>query len=501
MLQVSDRTAEERLSKSTWLALAAMALGVFVIANDFTALSVAIPRIEAQLHTTVSRAQWVINGYALVFGVLIVTGGRLADLFGRKRAFMVGASVFAFFSLLSGLMPTVVLLIICRALMGVGGAVMWPAVLGLTYAILPPSKKALAGGLILGVAGLGNAVGPLLGGWLTDAATWRLVFFINVPITAFAMLVTWREVPESATPTAERGIDYRGIALLSAGTVAVLLGLDLGTDGGFGRPTVLGLLVLGLALLALFFVIERRQGDTALLPADVLRNRVFSAACVTVLFMSAIFFSALLYLPQFMEKQLGFSALESGAGLLPLMGAFALTSFAAGPLYNRLGPKIVVSAGVAFLATGIFLLSDLSRSSTYSSLVAGMIVLGVGVGLFYSSITTAAVTALDPSRSSLAGGIVYMCQVAGGAIGLGLNTAIVLAAATLTDGIKVAFRVDAVLAVIGLGVCLAFVHGPKRSAAHAASPLAHHRVRALPSDGARATAGPRRSSALARTPA
>jgi MFS family permease len=217
--------------------------------------------------------------------------------------------------------------------------------------------------------------------------------------------------------------------------------------------------------------------------------------------MSAIFFSALLYLPQFMEKLLGFSALASGAGLLPLMGAFAVTSFAAGPLYNRLGPKIVVSAGVAFLAAGIFLLSDLSRSSAYSSLVAGMIVLGVGVGLFYSSITTAAVTALDPSRSSLAGGIVYMCQVAGGAIGLGLNTAIVLAAASLADGIKVAFRVDAVLAVIGLGVCLAFVHGPKRSAAHAASPLAHHRVRALPSDSARARAWPRRSPALARIPA
>ena len=118
--------------KRTWLALAAMALGVFVIANDFTALSVAIPRIEAQLHTSLNTAQWVINGYALVFGVVIVTGGRLADLFGRKRAFMAGASVFGFFSLLSGLMPNVYLLIICRALMGVGGAVMWPAVLGLT---------------------------------------------------------------------------------------------------------------------------------------------------------------------------------------------------------------------------------------------------------------------------------------------------------------------------------------------------------------------------------
>ena len=477
MHDVAD-VAEARLGTSTCLALGAMALGVFVIANDFTALSVAIPRIEEQLHTTVSRAQWVINGYALVFGVLIVTGGRLADLLGRKRVFLAGATVFGFFSLLAGLMPTVELLIVCRALMGVGGAVMWPAVLGLTYAILPEAKKALAGSLILGVAGLGNAVGPLLGGWLTDAATWRLVFFINVPITAFAMLVTWREVPESAAAGAERGIDYAGIVLLSAGVVAILLGLDLSTDGGFGQPVVIVLLALGPALLACFFLTERHQGRRALLPPGVLRNRVFSAACVTVLFMSAIFFSALLYLPQFMEKLLGFSALRAGAGLLPLMGAFALTSFAAGPLYNRLGPKTVVSAGVAFLAGGIFWLSNLTGGWAYSSLVAGMLVLGVGVGLFYSSITTAAVTALDPSQSSLAGGIVYMCQVAGGAIGLGLNTAIVLAAATLTDGIKVAFRLDAALAVIGLGVCLWFVHGPKRSAAHMASPPAHHRVRA-----------------------
>src|SRR5215468_3343796 len=217
-----------------------MALGVFLIASDFTALSVAIPRIEAALHTSLSRAQWVINGYAVVFGVLIVTGGRLADLFGRKRMFLIGASIFAFFSVLSGVMPTANLLIIFRALMGVGGAIVWPAALGLTYAILPAKKKGLAGGLILGVAGLGNAVGPLLGGWLTDVATWRLVFLINLPITLFAMFVTAREVPESAVESAERTVDYLGIGLLSAGAVAVLLALDLGTDGGFeiGRAHV-----------------------------------------------------------------------------------------------------------------------------------------------------------------------------------------------------------------------------------------------------------------------
>jgi EmrB/QacA subfamily drug resistance transporter len=423
-----------------------MALGVFVIANDFTALSVAIPRIEADLHTSLNRAQWVINGYALVFGVLIVTGGRLADLFGRRRMFMIGASIFGVFSLLAGVMPTVELVIVFRALMGVGGAIIWPAVLGLMYMILPASKKGLAGGLILGVAGLGNAVGPLLGGWLTDVATWRLVFFINLPITAFAMFVTAREVPESAKESAERGIDYPGIALLSAGAVAVLLALDLGTDGGFGRPLIVGLIAGGVLLLVLFFLVERREGAKALVPADVTRNIVFSAACLTVLLMSAIFFSALLYLPQFMEKNLTFSALRSGAGLLPLMIIFAVTSFAAGWLYGRLGPKIVVTAGTACLAVGI-------------------------------SVTTAAVTALDPSQASLAGGIVYMCQIAGGAIGLGLNTAIVLSAASLSDGIKVAFRVDAVLALVGTIVSLWLVHGAIASAAHSGSPHAHHRLR------------------------
>ncbi|HEY2552327.1 MAG TPA: DHA2 family efflux MFS transporter permease subunit [Streptosporangiaceae bacterium] len=473
---MSSVAAEERISRRTWLALVAMALGVFLIANDITALTVAIGRIETDLHTSLNRAQWVINGYALVFGVLIVTGGRLADLFGRKRIFMIGAAIFALFSLLTAVMPNVDLVIACRALMGIGGALVWPAVLGLTYTILPEGRKGLAGGLIIGVAGLGNAVGPLLGGWLTDAASWRLIFLINLPITALAMFVTQREVPESEVAGAERGIDYTGVTLLSLGAVAVLLALDIGTVSGFGSPLVVALIVAGLVVLTAFFLIERRQGDAALIPADVLRSRIFSAACVTVLLMSAIFFAALLFLPQFMERSLGFSPLRAGAGLLPLMCAFAAVSFAAGSLYGRLGAKVSVTAGGVFLAAGIFLLSFLSRGSGYASLIPGMIVLGIGIGLFYSSVTTAAVTALDPARSSLAGGIVYMCQVAGGAIGLGLNTAIALSAGTLVDGIRVAFRVDAVLAAAGVAVCLAFVHGPRRSAAHAAVPPAHHRV-------------------------
>lgn len=488
-LAVSTTPPGSALTARTWLALVAMGLGVFVIANDFTALSVAIPRIEQDLHTTLSRAQWVINGYALLFGVLIVTGGRLADLLGRKRMFMLGATIFALFSLLCGVAPDVGLLIACRALMGVGGALMWPAILGLTYSLLPADRKGLAGGLILGVAGLGNTVGPLLGGWLTDVATWRLVFFVNLPVTAFAMFVTHRRVPENRAPrggkqgggeqgSGKQGIDYAGVGLLSAGAIAILIALDLVSAAGLTSPVILGLLAGGLALLAVFLMAERRLGGRALVPAVVLRNRVFTASCGAVLLMSAIFFSALLYLPQFMQVVLHFSAIRAGAGLLPMMGVFAVTSFVAGSLYGRLGPRLTVSAGAALMAAGIFLLSFPASGSAYLALVPGMCVLGVGVGLFYSAVTTAAVTALDPDQSSLAGGIVYMCQIAGGAIGLGLNTAIVLSAATLRHGITVAFRVDAALAVGGFVVALAYVRGPRTSAAHAAAPLAHHRVRA-----------------------
>jgi EmrB/QacA subfamily drug resistance transporter len=474
-------STDDKLDRGTILALVAMALGVFVIANDFTALSVAIPEIERDLGTDLTTAQWVINGYALIFGVLIVTGGRLADLYGRKRIFMIGSAIFASFSVLGGLAPNVEVLIACRAVMGIGGAMMWPAVLGMTYAIVPDDKAGLAGGLILGVAGFGNAVGPMFGGFLTDELSWRWVFFVNLPIALFAMFVTQREVRETQVEVTDRRIDYPGIATLTLGVVALLLALDEGSDLGFTSPTILALFGVAIVMLAAFAVIESRQGDHALVPRDVLRNRLFTAASASVLLMSAIFFSALLYLPQFMTKILGYSALESGAGLLPMMGVFAATSFIAGSLYQRLGAKLIVSAGAAFLGIGMVLLSFLDVDSTYVSLVPGMIVLGIGVGLFYSSVTTSAVTALDPSRASLAGGIVYMCQIAGGAVGLGLNTAIVVSAGTsdsdLANGISNAFRVDAALAAVGLAVALLFVGG---TVAHKhRSPLRwHHRAHA-----------------------
>jgi EmrB/QacA subfamily drug resistance transporter len=451
--------SEEPLSRSQILGLGAMALAVLVIANDFTALSVALPAIEANLGADVTTVQWIITGYALVFGVLIVTGGRLADMFGRRHVFFVGTTIFALFSLVGGFATDAWMLLAARGLMGVGGALMWPAILGMTYTLTPPGRAALAGALVLGSAGFGNAVGPLLGGGLTDALSWRWIFFLNLPIAALAVLVTWRVVPPAPVDARDQRIDYGGVTALSIGLFALLLALDMGVDLGWADPLILGLFALAAASLLAFARIERGAGEDALVPGDVLGNRTFFAASMTTLLMSAIFFAALLYLPQFMTKQLDYSAMGAGAGLLPMMGTFAIASFLSGPLYARLGAKLIVTIGAMCLALGMFLLSRMELTTTYAELVPGMVVLGVGVGLFYSSITTVAITALDPSRSSLAGAIVYMFQIAGGAIGLGLNTALVVSAPSLVDGIRTAFLLDALLAICGVAVAVLFVGG------------------------------------------
>jgi EmrB/QacA subfamily drug resistance transporter len=410
-----------------WLPLVAMALGIFVIANDVTAMSVALPSIEQSFDTDVSTVQWVVNAYALVFGVLIVTGGRLADMFGRRRILFIGAGLFAVFSLIGGLAPNVGVLIGARALMGIGGALMWPAILGLVYAILPSEKAGLAGGLVIGTAGIGNAAGPLLGGLVAGTVGWRWILLLNLPIAGVACLVTRLTVPAYAALARSR-IDYAGVGTISIGLVSLLVALDAGPDEGWTSPTVLGGFALAVVLVAAFVVIERRAGDDALVPPSVMANVGFTSACIATLLMSSTFFAALLYLPQFFQKILDDSALVAGAGLLPMMAVFAVTSFVAGGLYNRLGAKAVVSVGAGLMAIGAFLISFVSSSSGFAAFVPGMVVLGVGVGLFYSSITTAGVTAVDESRSSLAGGILYMFQLAGGSVGLALTTTVFLAA-------------------------------------------------------------------------
>jgi EmrB/QacA subfamily drug resistance transporter len=443
-----------------WLALFAMGIAVLVIANDFSAINVALPTIEKDFDTNINTIQWVVNAYALTFGVMIVTGGRLADMFGRRNAFFLGAAIFASMSALGGAAQTETWLIAARVAMGIGGALMWPAILGMTFAILPEDKAGLAGGIILGAAGLGNALGPLIGGVLTDALSWRWIFFLNVPIAIFAVLITYFLVHVKEPEAEDQRIDYPGIAALSVGLVSLLIALDQVADWGWSDPRVIALLALAAVLVLAFIPIERRAGAHALVPREIMSNRSFTASCVAILFMSATFFASLLYLPQFMEKQFGYSPLEAGVGILPFLGVFAIVSFVAGPLYNRLGAKPLAVFGAACITVAPFLFSQVDAGSSYSSLVPGMVVLGLGVGSFYPTATTAGVTSVDASQTSLAGGIVYMFQIAGGSIGLGLTTTVFSTAIPpFVDGVQAGFRLDATLSLVGFVVVLLFVGG------------------------------------------
>ncbi len=451
--------AKEKLTAAQVSGLVALLIGTLVITNDFTALNIAIPAIERAFRVDVTTAQWVISGYALVFGVFIVTAGRLADMFGRRRIFLIGISIFCIFSLIGGLSENAWVLLGARAIMGIGGSMMWPALIGMIYGILPEEKAALAGGLLMGVAGIGNGMGPMLGGVFTEYLSWRWIFYINVPVSIIAAFTIYRTVPADSDDEVKEKIDFTGIMTLSLGLFGLMLLLDIGADLGWLSPAIIALFGASIVLLVLFVMVERRAGSDALVPEEIIVNREFVMINLAALMVSAIYFGGLMYLPQFMVKELGYSAAQAGAGLLPLLGMFAISSFIAAPLYDRLGPKLVNSLGALCLAGGIYLLSWLDASTSFSGLLPGMMIVGLGTGLFYSSLTTAGITSVGQARSSLASGIIFMVQNAGGAVGLGLTTAIVVTAPSLPQGIERAFTVNAILALLAVAVILFFVGG------------------------------------------
>ena len=279
---------------------------------------------------------------------------------------------------------------------------------------------------------------------------------LDGPVQLGTTFTSYGWVPKDA----DHRIDYAGITAISLGLISLLIALDQVDQWGWGDPRVIGLLAIAAVLIVAFIPIERRADLHALVPREVMRNRSFTASCVAILFMSATFFASLLYLPQFMQKQLGYSPLEAGVGMLPFLATFALVSFVAGPLYDRVGAKRLAVIGAACITIAPFLFSQVDADSGYSSLVVGMVVLGIGIGSFYPTATTAGVTSVDSSQTSLAGGIIYMFQIAGGSIGLGLTTTVFSSASPpFVDGIQAAFRLDAALSLVGLVITALLVGG------------------------------------------
>lgn len=450
-----------RLTRKQLIGMFALGVAVFIVANDFTAFSVALPAMEKSLKTDISTIQWVINGYTLIFAAFLVTGGRLADKFGRRRVFLIGAGLFAGFSLVAGLSNRIELVLLSRGVMGIGGAMMWPATIGMIYALVPPERAGLAGGLVMGVSGLGNATGPLLGGVLTDLLSWHWIFLINIPIAVLGASIVLIVIEKDTPADDHERFDFVGVTILTIALFSLLLSLDLGGDMGWTDPVILALFATAGVGIAVFALVERKVGERALIPPSVAGNKLFAVSSAATLLSTVTFFAVVLYVPQFLTKNLHFSAMKSGVGFLPMMLTFAVTSVIAGNLYEKLGAKLSVSIGAALLAVGMLLLARIDPGTQYVSLLPGLVVLGIGTGLFFSSITTAAITTLDASRMSLGGAIIYMFIVGGGAVGLGFNTAIVVSAKDLATGISHAFLLNSVLCAVSLVLALLFIHAKK----------------------------------------
>ncbi|QFT54526.1 MFS transporter [Microbulbifer sp. THAF38] len=446
-------------SEARSLGLTALIFSIFLVGYDYTAFSVALPSIQKTFQVDITTTMWLVNAYALAFGVSVISCGRLADMLGRRRTFFIGATLFSVFSLLGGFSLNIWMLMGCRVMLSIGGAMMWPSVIGMTYHLLDSKRAGIAGGLLMLGCGVANSLGPIIGGILTDTLGWRWILFLNLPLTLVAMLICWKLVISDLPSAPGEHVDLTGLLFLSLALLALLLGLDLSVDVGFVNNRTL-LLFLGFVLfLSAFVWLDYRSSGEPLIPVDVVKNKRFFAEGVATLLVSVAFIAALMFVPQFLSKVWKFTAIQSGIALLPMMIMFGATSFLSGHLYERFGAKLLSCFGALFMWAGMLVLSKLSVQVEPFIFTPGMGLMGIGMGLFYPTITTAAILILRYDRASLAAAIIYMFQIIGGAIGLGLNTTIVALAPDLATGISRAFLMNAHLALLGMVVSVFFING------------------------------------------
>jgi EmrB/QacA subfamily drug resistance transporter len=385
--------------------LLATVLGSGLAFLDATVVNIALPSIGTDLDADAAGLQWTINGYTLSLASLILLGGSLGDRFGRRRIFVIGVIWFAAASLLCGLAPNVETLIAARVLQGVGGALLTPGSLAILEASFHPDDRAKAIGAWSGLGGIAGALGPFLGGWLVQAATWRLVFLINVPLAAVVATVAVRHVPESANPAAARRLDATGAVATAAGLAALTYGFTAWPVRGATSPAVLAALALGVVAL-LGFVLTERRSSHPMLPLDVFSSRTFTAVNLVTFAVYAalggVFFLVVLNL----QVVAGFTPLVAGTALLPVTALMLLLSARAGALGQRIGPRIPMTVGPIVCAGALVLLGSVGPDAAYlGSVLPPVLLLGLGLSLTVAPLTATALGSLDERHAGIASGV------------------------------------------------------------------------------------------------
>jgi EmrB/QacA subfamily drug resistance transporter len=400
-----------------WLALAVLCLSLLIVTLDNTVLNVALPTLVRELHATSTDLQWIVDGYVMVFAGLLLVAGSLADRVGRKRTFLAGLVAFAAGSAWAAFSGSVGVLIAARASMGIGGALIMPSTLAIiTHMFSDTEERQRAIGLWAGTSGLGIALGPITGGLLLAHFWWGSVFLINVPIAALGVLCALPLVPESRNVHARRP-DFAGAVLSIAALALVLWAIIEAPVRGWTAGRVLGSGVAGVLVLC-GFVWWERHSTHPMLDLRFFRHRAFSAAVSSVGLVMFGLFGALFVLTQFLQFALGYSALQSGVRALPAAGAIAVVAPVSSLLLQRIGTRVTVAAGLVAIAGGLWQLSAATDGSTYSDVVLGMVLLGVGAGLAIPSATASVMGSVPAEHTGVGSATNGTFLQVGGALGV-----------------------------------------------------------------------------------
>jgi EmrB/QacA subfamily drug resistance transporter len=387
------------------LTLAATILGSSMAFIDGSVVNIALPAVQHALLADAASTQWIVTAYLLLLGALVLVGGSAADLYGRRRIFLVGIAVFTVASVGCGLSPNITALIACRAVQGLGAALLTPASLAMLGATFDAHERSRAIGIWAGVGALTAAAGPVLGGWLVDQVSWRAIFFLNVPLAIAAATLAMLFACESRAPKA-KPLDWKGAAAVAVGLAAITWGLGAIPSRGFHDSAVLGALALGAALLVAFIAIEASSRERAMMPLSLYRSRNFSGTNALTLLLYFALGGALYYLPFGLIRLGGYSATQAGAALLPLALIMGFGASFAGALSDRFGPRLSLTAGPLIAAGGLTLIAFAAfRQSYWAGVFPAICVLAVGMTITVPPLTSTVMASVGDARAGIASGV------------------------------------------------------------------------------------------------